>query len=143
MTLAEQIAALATKSVAELAADYAALFGKAPRSRHAAWLRKRIAFQMQVAVHGGMASAARAALDRLTAEIELPPAPTADAGDRLRPGTVLQREWRGQQIRVQVLADGFEWNGNVYGSLSAVANAITGTRWNGRLFFNLVERAKA
>ena len=144
MTLAAQIAALATKAVAELVADYTALFGKAPRSRNAAWLRKRIAFQMQVAVHGGLPASARAALERLSAEIELPAAPPTETGDRLRPGTVLQREWRHQQVRVLVLEDGgFEWNGQRFGSLSAVANKVTGARWNGRLFFGLVARAKA
>ena len=60
-----------------------------------------------------------------------------------RPGTVLQREWHGHQIRVEVLPDGFVWNGDSYGSLSAVARAITGARWNGRLFFGLTGRSKS
>jgi Protein of unknown function (DUF2924) len=55
----------------------------------------------------------------------------------LRPGTVLGREWKGQMQRVAVLADGFVWNGNTYPSLSKVAFAITGTRWNGPKFFGL------
>jgi hypothetical protein len=49
----------------------------------------------------------------------------------LRPGTMLGREWNNQMQRVAVLADGFAWNGNAYPSLSKVAFAITGTRWNG------------
>jgi hypothetical protein len=53
----------------------------------------------------------------------------------LRPGTVLGREWNGQMHRVAVLADGFAWNGKTYPSLSKVAFAITGTRWNGPKFF--------
>jgi hypothetical protein len=57
--------------------------------------------------------------------------------NNIRPGTVLGREWKGQMHRVAVLADGFTWNGNTYPSLSKVAFAITGTRWNGPRFFGL------
>jgi hypothetical protein len=52
-------------------------------------------------------------------------------------GTQLIREWRGVEQKVTVLADGFEWEGRRYKSLSAVARAITGTRWNGPMFFGL------
>jgi hypothetical protein len=55
----------------------------------------------------------------------------------LRPGTVLGREWNGQMHRVAVLDKGFVWNGKTYPSLSKVALAITGTRWNGPRFFGL------
>jgi hypothetical protein len=58
----------------------------------------------------------------------------------LRPGTVLGREWNGEMHRVAVLADGFAWNGTTYPSLSKVAFAITGTRWNGPRFFGLRDR---
>jgi hypothetical protein len=58
----------------------------------------------------------------------------------LRTGTILVREWNGRPHRVMVMADGFAWNGRSYDSLSAVAFAITGTRWNGHRFFGL--RAK-
>ena len=58
----------------------------------------------------------------------------------LRPGTVLGREWNGQMHRVAVLADGFAWNGKTYPSLSKVAFAITGTRWNGPKFFGLRDK---
>jgi hypothetical protein len=58
----------------------------------------------------------------------------------LRPGTVLGREWNGQMQRVAVLADGFAWNGKSYSSLSMVAFAITGTRWNGPKFFGLRDK---
>ena len=59
----------------------------------------------------------------------------------LRPGTVLAREWNGQMHRIAVLADGFAWNGKTYPSLSKVALAITGTRWNGPKFFGLRDRS--
>jgi DUF2924 family protein len=58
----------------------------------------------------------------------------------LRPGTLLTREWDGHLQRVMVLADGFTWNGKTYRSLSKVAFAITGSRWNGPRFFGLRDR---
>ena len=60
----------------------------------------------------------------------------------LRPGTVLGREWNGQMQRVAVLADGFAWNGKTYPSLSQIAFAITGTRWNGPRFFGLRDKPR-
>jgi hypothetical protein len=62
------------------------------------------------------------------------------SGTTLRPGTLLTREWDGQLHRVMVLADGFAWNGRTYKSLSKVAIAITGTRWNGPRFFGLRDK---
>ena len=62
--------------------------------------------------------------------------PTAD----IRPGTILTREWNGRMHRVAVLADGFAWNGKTYPSLSKIAHAITGTRWNGPRFFGLRDK---
>ena len=59
----------------------------------------------------------------------------------VRPGTVLGREWNGRMQRVAVLADGFAWNGKTYPSLSQVAFAITGTRWNGPRFFGLRDKS--
>ena len=58
----------------------------------------------------------------------------------VRPGTVLGREWNGKMQRVAVLADGFAWNGKTYPSLSQIAFAITGTRWNGPRFFGLRDK---
>ena len=58
----------------------------------------------------------------------------------LTPGTVLVREWERKSHRVMVLADGFAWNGQTYESLSKIAFAITGTRWNGPRFFGLRDK---
>jgi hypothetical protein len=59
----------------------------------------------------------------------------------LTPGTVLVRDWDRQSQRVMVMADGFAWNGETYDSLSKVAFAITGTKWNGPRFFGLRDKA--
>src|SRR3954466_412376 len=77
--------------------------------------------------------------------------PAEDAGKRamdrnrltteVRPGTMLAREWNGRMQRVAVLADGFAWNGKTYPSLSKIAFAVTGTRWNGPRFFGLRDKS--
>ena len=59
----------------------------------------------------------------------------------VRPGTILVREWNGRMQRVTVLAEGFAWNGKMYPSLSKVAFAITGTRWNGPKFFGMRDKS--
>jgi hypothetical protein len=59
---------------------------------------------------------------------------------KLTPGTVLVREWDRQSQRVTVMANGFAWNGQTYDSLSKVAFAITGTKWNGPRFFGLRDK---
>ena len=59
----------------------------------------------------------------------------------VQPGAVIAREWKGQMHRVAVLADGFAWNGKTYPSLSKIAHAITGTRWNGPKFFGMRDKA--
>jgi hypothetical protein len=68
---------------------------------------------------------------------------TPSPGRSLRPGTILMREWQGVPQRVMVLADGFAWRDKVHRSLSEVAFAITGTRWNGPRFFGLRDKQSA
>ena len=64
-------------------------------------------------------------------------------GDRPLAGTRLVREYQGIAHTVTARADGFEYQGRPYKSLSAIARHITGTRWNGLLFFGLRSRGKA
>lgn len=73
----------------------------------------------------------------------VPGHPTGSAEWPLAPGLILTREYRGQIHQVAVLAKGFEYDGQVYRSLSAIARAISGTNWNGKLFFGLKKRGKA
>lgn len=58
----------------------------------------------------------------------------------LKPGTILMREWSGRPHRVMVVDTGFTWNGKTYDSLSKIAFAITGTKWNGPRFFGLRDK---
>jgi phosphatidylserine/phosphatidylglycerophosphate/cardiolipin synthase-like enzyme len=73
-------------------------------------------------------------IDRLVADLDRP-------RTELRLGTLLTREWDGHLQRVMVVADGFSWNGKTYRSLSKVAFAITGSRWNGPRFFGLRDKS--
>ena len=61
----------------------------------------------------------------------------------LKPGTILMREWNGRPHRVMVVDEGFAWNGKTYDSLSKIAFAITGTKWNGPRFFGLRDKISA
>jgi hypothetical protein len=153
MTISKTIIELQTMPAAQLTAQYASLFGRPPRVRNVAWLRRQVAWALQARELGGLSDRAKARLDELVARIDLPlgnaalarPRPPAA---RLEPkdpmiGTTLVREWRGKQLRVEVREGGYEWNGVVYGSLSATAKAITGSAWNGRLFFGLTTRRAA
>jgi hypothetical protein len=101
-----------------------------------------IAYRLQADRFGDLDHATRQVLDR-TAGKEAGPAMSARLASfdqrrtELTPGTVLVREWDRQSQRVMVLAEGFAWNGETYDSLSKVAFAITGTKWNGPRFFGL------
>ncbi len=69
--------------------------------------------------------------------------PTAERDPRLpKPGTVLTRAFKNREIKVEVLDAGFRYDGDVWRSLSAIARKVSGTSWNGFLFFNLLTRAK-
>jgi hypothetical protein len=147
-TIATQLRELQTLSPAELARRYEALFGKPPRVRNKAWLYRQCAWRLQERELGGLSDRARSRLDELVAQINLPlgtAPPRPRVLQRAEPkapmvGTTLTRKWHDQELRVEVRDDGYDWNGTIYTSLSAVAKAITGASWNGRLFFGLSSR---
>jgi len=104
-----------------------------------------IAYRLQADRFGDLDHASRQMLDGMVAK-EAGPTLSARLASfdqkraKLTPGTVLVREWDRQSQRVMVLADGFAWNGQTYDSLSKVAFAITGTKWNGPRFFGLRDK---
>lgn len=160
--VATELAALLKLSVGELRDRFEELYGFACRTRNKDYLRKRLAWRIQELAEGGLSENARARIDELVppgTSIVLPGAYRKQAGEgakllaraghhpskrdpRLPPvGTVLEREQAGVVHRVTVGANDFVYNGRRYASLSQVARAISGTRWNGFAFFRLVERA--
>ena len=110
-------------------------FGMAPPMTMPRWLLQRaLAYRIQADALGDLDRATARSIDRLRGEGTPIPLPALPA---IKPGTLLVREWEGSLQRVMVLDEGFTWNGATYASLSAVALAITGTRWNGPRFFGL------
>ena len=151
-TVAEEIEALRRLSQPELVARYEALSGtRAPITRRT-WLLPRAIWKLQEQRLGGLSDDAKRRLDKLIADVEVSfdkehrtvRDPLLRPGRRRRPpvGSALHRVWNGRDIHVRVVENGFEFDGVVYRSLSAVAKAVTGTHWNGNLFFGLTKRGK-
>jgi len=143
-----EIDALEHRSAAQLRLRYEELFGEAPPCRHRQSLVRRLAWRLQALTEGDLserarhraAAIARDADLRLTAPRSphdgLPLSRRGDRDARLpRPGTILTRRFEDRIITVEVLENGFRYEGEVYRSLSAVARKISGTQWNGFLFF--------
>ncbi len=155
LNIGREIAALQRMAPKELRARYAEVFGEQTRSGNKPALIKRIAWRLQARAEGGLSERAQRRAEQLARDADLrltpPKGPKSEeAGwtktgticggvdDRLPPpGTVIARGYKGQTLRVTVLQDGFEHEGEVYRTLSAAAKAITGSHCNGYLFFRL------
>lgn len=162
----QQIQALSRLTVGQLREKYLDVFGEETRSFHKVFLRKRIAWRMQALAEGDLSERARRRAEELADDADLrlraprDPIRTGAAETRERttrdcispsrdprlpvPGTLLAREFRGRDIVVKVLDEGFEFEDRRYQSLSAIAKEITGSKWNGFLFFGIAgDRAPA
>lgn len=156
MNVAKELAVLKRMTTTELRQKYAEVFGETSRSGNKQWLIKRIIWRMQANAEGGLSERAlRRAMElandgdlRLKAPVSPKPATAPVQRTVVRsvkpvngrlpmPGTVLTRDYKGTELRVTVLANSFEFEGEVYKSLSAVAKAVTGQHWNGYYFFGL------
>lgn len=156
MNIAREVTLMEEMTVNQLRTKYAEVFGEQSRSRHKQWLIKRITWRMQANEEGDLSERARRRATELANDADLRRTPprsrkaTAGAAERtktvstnvratsaLLAGTVLARDYKGQTVRVTVLADGFECHGQRYKSLTAVAKAVTGKHWNGHHFFGL------
>jgi Protein of unknown function (DUF2924) len=158
--LQAELAALRRMSPGELRQRYQEVFGEPSRSGNKEFLSKRIAWRVQSLAEGSLSERARARAAELARDADvrmtIPPARPCEAGGAVRihaapaalatighltppPGTVLTRDYKGAEVRVTVLPKGFEYEGQVYRSLSAVAKAVTGSHWNGRAFFGLTK----
>ena len=139
-----RLAALKNMTVNELKAEWQALFDAPAPNNSRTFLESRLAYRIQELTYGGPDKQTRRLLDLLADEVEGTLTRKAQIADPRNPvvGTKLIREWDGITHTVTVLKEGFEWGGQRYKSLSAVARAITGTRWNGYRFFGLRERKR-
>jgi hypothetical protein len=161
-SIAAQVVALTKLSVPELREKWKELFGKETDQRHRQYLIRRIAWELQRRYFGHeLSPEAQQRLYELQAEFrENPPetwfkgakhnrtpktsppkrpAPVRDPASP-KPGTVLARDYKGHRITVRVIDGGFEWRGEIYRSLSAVAKAVTGSHCSGVAFFGLAKK---
>jgi hypothetical protein len=137
-----QLAALKTTPITALKQQWRNLFDTEPPPHNRAFLESRLAYRIQELAYGGLKPETIERLDALADQFEPAPAKRrVRAADRPVTGTRLIRGWDGIEHSVTVLGDGYEWQGRPYRSLSAVARAITGTRWNGWVFFGLKNQA--
>ena len=134
-----RLAALKTAPAAELQAQWRELFGKEAPPHNRTFLQSRLAYRVQELAYGGLKPETLRRLQAMGEQL--------DGGNitlrRIRgddkpiTGTKLIRHYQGVEHAVVVRVDGYEWEGRPYRSLSAIARAITGTRWNGWTFFGL------
>jgi hypothetical protein len=159
LNIGKELAALKRLTVKELRARYAGVFGEETGANNKPWLIKRIAWRLQAQAEGDLSERGRQRAAELAndADLRLSPPKVAEinteslgrtkaVGIRLKmddrlpvPGAVISRVYKGETLQVKVLSHGFEFEGKVYRSLSAVAKAITGSHCNGYLFFHINE----
>jgi hypothetical protein len=152
VNVAREAAALQRLTVPQLRQRYAEVYAETTNAGNRAWLVKRILWRLQALAEGDLSERARQRAQELACDADLrlnppktlamplaapsPPSSRPQADDRLPPpGTILARQYKGRTLQVQVLTEGFAFEGNVYPSLSAVAKAATGSHCNGYLFF--------
>jgi hypothetical protein len=152
VNVAREAAALQRLTVPQLRQRYAEVYNETTNAGNRAWLIKRILWRMQALAEGDLSQRARQRAHEFANDADLrlnppstlvlpipttpPSTPRPQADDRLPPpGTILTRPYKGRTLQVQILTEGFAFEGRVYPSLSAVAKVATGSHCNGYLFF--------
>ena len=158
--VADEIAELGQMTTNELCARYQQLFGQPVRTRHKAYLIRKIAWRIQALAEGDLSERARKRAAELANDADVrvmppratTPPPLGDGGQRVArtvstadsrlpaPGNALVRAYKGRTIRVIVREDGFDYEGQRYKTLTAVAKQVTGSHMNGFRFFKLEAR---
>lgn len=142
--LHKQIDALQKKNLTELQEQFTLLYGFVPGDTNAKNLRQRIAYRIQELALGGLSEADTAVLDRIADNDPLSNLQIIRS-NKLKnvKGTQFRRVWQNREYVAVSQGNGkFTMDGQEYGSLSAVAKAITGKKWNGRLFFGVPKEDK-
>jgi hypothetical protein len=141
-TVLARIAALKATPVVDLRRQWQQLFDTPPPRYNRRFLESRLAYRLQELAYGSLKPATVAKLETLGQQLDGGNIVVRRrrADDRPIAGTKLIREYQGVLHHVTVLQDGYEWQGRPYKSLSVIARAITGTRWNGLVFFGLKNR---
>lgn len=142
-------------TLAQLRREHVRVFGERTKSRHREHLIKRIIWKLQANAEGDLTERARKRARELAkgsdVRLSAPDMKSVNAPERTitmpakfdhdrrvpMPGAILEREYKGRTLEVRVLAKGFEFEGKIYRSLTAIAEAVTGSHWNGYDFFDL------
>ncbi len=138
-TILARLAALKTTPTPDLKKQWQQLFDTPPPRYNRRFLESRLAYRIQELAYGGLKPETIKRLEAMGQQLDggNPVMRRIRADDKPIAGTRLIREYQGVEQAVTVLNDGYEWQGRPYQSLSAIARAITGTRWNGWRFFGL------
>jgi hypothetical protein len=129
---------LPTTPIADLRKRYLELFRtEPPKAFGPDLLRRSIAHRIQEKAYGGLSRSAQRLFDQMMKAYAAKPNGKLVLPRRIKPGSVLVREWKGRSHRVMVLAEGFAYEGKTFGNLSEIASLITGGRWNGPRFFGM------
>ena len=124
--------------IADLRLRYRELFrAEPPRAFGPDLLRRSIAHRLQERAYGGLSRQHQRLLDQLVRTAKAKPNGRLELPKRIKPGSELVRTWNRRTYRVVILENGFAHEGRTYNSLSEIASAITGTKWNGPRFFGL------
>lgn len=130
-------------SLADLRARWTEMFGTAPpKLRTRELLALALAYRLQARGQGGLPGTTRRRLGELARRFSEDRAFTPTPGPVLKPGSSLIKEWRGVRHEVRVLQDGFSYQAQHFGSLSEIAQHITGVKWSGQVFFGLKARKR-
>jgi hypothetical protein len=139
----DELNRLPAMPIAQLRARYRELFRTdPPKAFGPDLLRRSVAHRIQEKAYGGLSRPAQRLLDQMLKAYATKPNGKIVLPRRIKPGSVLVREWKGKSHRVMVLAEGFAYDGDTYSNLSEIAVLITGTRWNGPRFFGLRSKAE-
>ena len=135
-SILRQLAALETMTMDQLHERWRGLYGAEPPGYKRQFLIKRLAYRIQELFYGVLSDAAQTRL-RQAARMDRRVSGNPPGKGDILPGTRFVRMWKDRRYEVLAHENGFEYDGRMFRSLSAVAREITGTRWNGRLFFGL------
>jgi hypothetical protein len=160
LNIAREVAAMGRMTATELRAKHAEVFGEPTKSGNKEYLVKRIVWRMQANAEGVLSERARLRAEELANDAALRTTapkmrPTRAAAETVKkaitfdhdarlpmPGAILRRQYKDRELVVRVLPNGFECDGTIYRTLSAVAKAVTGAHWNGYHFFGLERNAR-
>lgn len=137
-----QLVALTTAPIGNLKQRWRDLFESEPPPYNRRFLEHRLAYRIQELAYGGLRPETVERLDALADELDGKLSKRRRIENRPIAGTRLIREWKGVDHEVTVRSEDFEYRGRPYKSLSSIARVITGTRWNGPVFFGFRSQKK-